>query len=560
MSASITSAQDDFLPPLARAIMPYWVLALVVFAVYGGIYSNEFLFDDNLLIQLNTYLRDWNHIGDILTKSTTSGVHIAGGFYRPVQMLLYLLVYHVDEQSTFWFHCLNLSLHIINTCLVYKLGTKLGFNAWGVFLAALVWGVHPLHTEAVTYMSATADPLFALFCLWAIIVLLPDFTPRKILQIFPLFLLGLGSKETTVMFPLLVMVCLFFTSPQRLDIRTYFRTWPLWIVSLAYVFWRMNAPGFDGPQTYANDYGLPSFANLKLYTDHPAYRIYTFLATLPLYLKLLLYPTGLHMERSFPIYTTAEAAQVLIGLGILILAGAQIFFSYRPAKTSSDASQKAKKQKPADRGSALSWGLMWLAAAHAPDTGILVTMNSLFLEHWMYLPSVGLFLGLAQTISKFLQPRPQIYAIATASIVLSFAGMLSVMTYDQNQIWRNADSFYNNIFAHGEISARAHNNLALYYSDEDRYADAIRQFNEATKVSDVYAETHYNMALTYLRMPDQSAHTQEAIENLKRSLEIDPHFYRSYILLGDIYGAILKDEAKAAAYHAQGEALLSQRQ
>src|SRR6202012_4779646 len=102
-----------------------------------------------------------------------------------------LFMYHLGGGSTFWFHLLNLSLHMANTCLVYRLGAKMGFNPWAVLRAALAWGVHPLHTEAVTYMSATADTLFAFFCLWAMIVLTPDFTPQKILKIFPLFLLAL---------------------------------------------------------------------------------------------------------------------------------------------------------------------------------------------------------------------------------------------------------------------------------------------------------------------------------------------------------------------------------
>ena len=409
-----------------------------------------------------------------------------------------------------------------------------------MFFAALVWGLHPLHTEAVTYMSATADPLFAFFCLWAMIVLLPDFTPRKILKIFPLFLLALCTKETTVMFPLLVMSGLFLTHPKRLDIRTYFRTWPLWVVSLAYVYWRIHAPGFDGPQTYTHDYGMNEYAHLKIYADHPIYRIYTFLATLPLYLQLLVDPTGLHMERSFLVFA-AMTGQVAAGLSLVLLAAAQIAYTCR---------------RP-PHGLPLSWGLLWFAGAHAPDTGILITMNSLFLEHWMYLPSVGLFLGIAQTIAKFLQDKPPAYARAASAAALIFAGTLCVKTYDQNKIWHDPEFFYTNIFSYGEASARARNNLALYYSDHGQYDKAIEQFNEAIKISDIYAETRFNLALTYLHMPNQSAHTDEAIANLKRSLEIDPNFYRSYNVLGDVYETLLHDPANAAIYHARGKELFN---
>jgi tetratricopeptide (TPR) repeat protein len=171
-----------------------------------------------------------------------------------------------------------------------------------------------------------------------------------------------------------------------------------------------------------------------------------------------------------------------------------------------------------------------------------------------------LFLGLAQTLSKSLQNRPQAYALAASAVALVFAGNLSAKTYDQNKIWHAPESFYNNIFSYGEKSARARNNLALYYSDRGQYADSIEQFNEAIKLSDVYAETRYNMALTYLHMPDQRGHVDVAIENLNRSLEIDPNFYRSYNLLSDIYRVLLNDPAKAAAYHERATAIISQQQ
>ena len=540
MSSPSLETQDDFLPSPVRKAGVYFILAFIVFIFYVNAYENVFLFDDNLLIQLNSYLPGWSHVGELLTRSTTSGVHIVGGFYRPVQMILYLFAFHLGGGTEFWFHTLNMLLHIANTCLVYKLGTKLDFDRRAVFLGALVWGVHPLFTEAVTYMSATADPLFALFCLLGIIVLLPDFTRHKLMMAFPLFLLGLGSKETTVMFPLLVMVCLFLTSPRRLDFRTYLRTLPYWIVSISYIVWRTHASGFDGPQSYSADYDLPQFGNLKLYAAHPMYRIYTFFATLPAYLNLTVYPTGLHMERSITVYSTLFAGPVLIGLGMCFLAAGQIVRSARhPGKQIE-----------------LSWGLLWFGAAHAPDTGILVPINSLFLEHWMYLPLAGLFLGIAQTIAKFVQKKPRAYGWAAASVAVIFAGCLAAKTFRQNEIWRNPGTFYPNIFAYGEVSARAHNNLALYYSDQGRYADAIVEFKKAMQISDIYAETPFNLGLTYLRLPpNPQAHIDEAIDSFKHSIQVDPNFYRSYNMLGEVYETLLNDPETAAQYRAKGKAI-----
>ncbi|MDR3449062.1 MAG: hypothetical protein P4M15_04835 [Alphaproteobacteria bacterium] len=532
--------EPHFLPAPLRAALPYFLLVVAVLAAYANIFDNVLLFDDDLLISLDTNLQGWNHIGDIFAGSTTSGAGIMGGFYRPLQILLYLIVTQLTGGGTFGFHILNLALHIANCGMMYRLGTKLGFKPWGVFLASLVWAVHPLHVEAITYMSGTADPLFVFFTLLAIVLLLPNITQAGIYKIVPLFLLGLISKETMSVFPLLVMVCLFFTEPKRLDWRSYIRTWPLWLITLVFVHWRSSNTSLDGPGTYARFYKLPSYVVLKSYSEHLSYRIYTFFATLPKYLELLVWPHGLHMERSFPIYMEI-ALPVVLGFLMCALATGWI----------------AHKTIMQRKGLALSWGLLWFMAAHAPDSGIVYPMNSLFLEHWMYLPTVGLFLGIAETLATGLQPLPRA-RMALATLVLCFAAGLAAKTYAQNAIWHDPGSFYTNIFDYGEVSARARNNLGLYYSSQGRLDEGAAQLKEAIQISDTYAETRHNLALIYLRMPNQQAHIQDAIDNLNRALEIDPNFYRSCETLSQLYGA-LGDKEKADYYRERAEEILAGR-
>jgi tetratricopeptide (TPR) repeat protein len=527
---------------LEHKIWPYALLAAATFAAYANVYTNDFLFDDDLLIRLNHLLRGWDTAGSLLTTSTTEGARIVGGFYRPLQNILYFIIFQLGGETKFGFHLLNIALHIGNVCLGYALGRKLGLNSRAVFFGILIWALHPLHTEAVTYMSATADPLFVFFCLWGLVILAPDFVPKKIFAVIPLFLLALFSKETAVVFPLLVMCCLYFVSAERLSPKTYLRTWPLWVITGVYVFWRATAPGFDGPQTYDRLYQLHDFYNLKLYAENPSWRIYTFLATLPAYLKLLVWPMGLRLERSFIIFSTPLAWLVAGGFLIAVAALAQIIWS---------------SKKGHERGLTLSWGLLWFAAAHAPDTGLLVAMNALFLEHWMYLPTLGLFLGIAQTIyTRLEQPKWVKFRPAAAGVALIVALICGARTYDQNAVWHDPVTFYTHIFNYGEISARAHNNLALAYMDRHEVAKAIEEFKLAIAISDSYAETRFNYALALMNLPDQRAHIPEAIDNLNRSLEIDPNFYRSYDTLAKIYDFIGEHD-KAVPYRQKADELMA---
>lgn len=526
------------MPTFWQRFVPYAFLVAAVFAVYSNIYDNVFLFDDDLLIRLNTYLRSFDTFGRLFTASTTEGAHIAGGFYRPVQNILYFIVFQIGGEQPFGFHLLNVSLHAANAGLGYRLALRLGLDPRAALFAMLIWALHPLHTEAITYMSGTADPLFVFFCLWGLNVLMPEPTTRRVWISVPLFALAVLSKETAVVFPALVAVCLYFVNNQRLKPKTYLTTWPLWLMALAYLAWRVTSPDFDGPERYEQLYHLPEYATLKLYSENPLTRFATFLATLPAYAQLLLWPVGLHMERAFPLHNDLLSLPVLGGFLMLLAAGAQIVLGRNKS------------------GLALGWGLLWFGAAHAPNSGLIFSMNSLFLEHWMYLPTIGLFLGLAQSavpvLDRFTMPAPRAAALGLA--LAAIAG-LSARTYDQNKVWRNPIVFYNNIFAYGVTSARAHNNLAIAYMDRHDLPKAIEEYRRAIKEGDTYAETHYNLALAILSQPDQPSHMQEAVAELERSLEIEPRFYRSYATLAQIY-AHEGDAAKAMAYQRKAQEIL----
>ncbi|MDP9127696.1 MAG: hypothetical protein M3N08_05495 [Pseudomonadota bacterium] len=509
----------------AQRLLPYLFLVLAVFAAYANVYENVLLFDDNIVITLNEWLRSWRTFPQLLTSSSTGGAHIAGGFYRPMQNVLYFFIYQLSGDDPFLFHLLNVSLHATNACLAFCLAQRLGFRLWPSFLGALIWSLHPLHTEVITYVSGTAEPLFTFFCLLGLLLVVPTFGFTRILAALPLLLLALFSKEAAVVFPALVVTCIYVLAPGRLGAKTYLRTWPLWLVALIYVYWRWTAPGFDGPQTYGKVYQQHDFYNLQLYSDHLSYRIYTCLATLPAYLRLLLWPTGLHMERTFPVFVSLNSRVVWEGIVLCAAAAAQIVW------------KREHRSRP------LSWGLLWFAAAHAPNTGIIFSMNSQFLEHWMYLPSLGLIIGGAESLSRV--PMALLARRLATGLAILLAVILGGLTFEQNAVWHDPFVFYGNIFKYGEPSARGHNNLALAFMDKGDYPAAIAEFKKAISMTDTYAETRHNLALAILHLPNPESHIPEAIENLNRALEIDPQFYRSWDALAIIYEHIGDPENEA---------------
>jgi hypothetical protein len=499
------------MPPQLLRLIPYYVLVLAVFIFYSGTYDNAFLYDDKYLILKNTYLYSWHSLGTIFQTTVNSGALRSGHFYRPLQNVLYLIIYQIGGESTFGYHLLNITLHAIDACLMYALGARLNFNRWAVFLATLIWAMHPIHTEAVTYMSSTADTLHTLFVLLGVIVLLPDFTPRKMAMAAGIFILGLMSKEAAIIFPLLVMSCIYLTSDKRFDPRTYLKTWPLWCVAIGYLALRFTYMPFNGKDLLNID------PVSGVYATHISLRIYTFLATIPYYLQLFVWPTGLHMDRDFAVRLDPWFPEIYAGVAVLIAAFAQIIWC-------------RKQPRPA-----LSWGMLWFAGAHLPQAGVLQPVNSLFLEHWMYLPSIGLFLGMGEALA---QPLIRLKAAKIAGVIaFVIALVFGYLTYAQNEIWHDPVVFYKNILDRGETSVRARNNLGIVYMERGEYGKALEQFQLSLKSSDLTPETHQNIASLLSKNLDGQEHLKEEIgELIKRSRSIrilSPRLkgWRRFILL-----------------------------
>jgi hypothetical protein len=253
---------------------------LAIFAAYSNVYHNAFLYDDKTLITDNFFLTSWRSFDTLFVTSTLQGNNLRNidSFYRPLQILLYLFICQTAGPSTVAFHLLNISLHALNACLLFTLGVKMGFQRSATMLAVLLWALHPVQTEAVTYMSGTADPLCGAFLLPGVLVLAAGFNPPRVMSACFFLALALLSKETAVVFPLLAMGLLFYSSEERWALSTYLKTWPFWLLTGLYYLGRTTVLNFSG-----------MFPNISVED-----RIYTFLASLPVYLRFLVWPTDLH--------------------------------------------------------------------------------------------------------------------------------------------------------------------------------------------------------------------------------------------------------------------------
>jgi hypothetical protein len=483
---------------------PYVIVLIAVFAAYANVYGNEFLYDDTHLIVENAFLRSWQNWPKLFSSFLGAGDNTLSRYYRPLQSLAYLGVFQIAGLSTAAYHLLNVGLHAANACLLVRLGRGLGFHPLAVLLAALVWAVHPVNVEAVTYMSATADTLYSFFCLAGLVVLLPDASRKRIVAACPFLVAGLLGKESAIAFPLLAATLIYFQSDRRFDPRAYIRLWPLAMIAVVYV----GLHFVFSPAEHATG-AVSGLINRHRDELSP-------FAVMPFYARLMLWPMGLFMEHDLILSGFAAMAYSVAGFVLIVAAGLLV------AKPQSKASLAA------------SWGLLWFFCAYFPS-GV---PSGIVYEHWLYLPMAGLFLGIAQCLLIRLRGRLRMTVPVGVAML---AGGLGWLTWQQNAIWHDPVRFYTTIIEHGGPAPKAHTNLALAYMLKTDYSQALAEYDLAfagyAQLPDPQNEAvaHNGAAMTLMKMPEHTARQSDVLAHLQRALALDPDSYLTLANLAEFF-------------------------
>ena len=171
----------------------------------------DFILDDVPLIMMNETITSWRNIGLIFrTHIFGPGIpNLSFTHYRPVYMLWFLLNDQIFGRVLPWWHLTSLLLHLAVTLLVYQVGVKVLKEPWTAALAALLFAFHPIHSESVSYVSASTDLLVAFFGLASFLLYahFRDQSAHPIYLITSIFAAALAvlSKETGATLPGIVL-------------------------------------------------------------------------------------------------------------------------------------------------------------------------------------------------------------------------------------------------------------------------------------------------------------------------------------------------------------------
>ena len=196
------------------------VIVAAVLVVYANAFGNAFVWDDQYLIVENPAIKSWGRFWTLWTADLFP--HVVSHYYRPLQALTYLVDYQLWTLAPFGYHLTSTLLHAGVALLFYRFVAALLGAPRAALIAALLFAVHPIHTEAVTYISGRSDPLSALFLLVALVGFVEGdrsrFTVWRVGSLAAFAAALLAREAAMALVPLVVPLTLIRHYVRRFDI------------------------------------------------------------------------------------------------------------------------------------------------------------------------------------------------------------------------------------------------------------------------------------------------------------------------------------------------------
>jgi len=487
-------------------IISVTIIIVLALAVYANSINGKFIWDDNLLIKDNEYIKSWQNIPKFFTESIMSGIGKESNTYRPIQMITYVIDYSLWGLNVKGYHLTNILLHtLVALCVYWLMNVLYGDNILSLF-TSMLFAVHPIHTEAVTYISGRADSLAVLFILLFLILFIRYLRKQNLLLYFialTSYVLALLSRENSLVLPvLLLFYC--YTFKRKLRIKEFL---PILIITFGYILLRFTGLKFMLPHISCSTTFLQ--------------RLPGFFVAITSYIRLLFLPFNLHMEYGNKLFSfldlRAIAGALIVFLGFI--------YAIRKRNT----------------GRIIFFSVLWFFIMILPSSN-LYPVNAYMAEHWLYLPSIGMFLILGHGMSLMYRKETfRIYTIILAAVLLL---SYSYLTVKQNSYWRDPISFYERTLQYAPDSPRIHYNIGKIHDDRGEKERAIISYKKAIKIYPEHESAYYNLALLYKDLN----RNENAIAAFKKAIEINPNHVKAYNNLGNVYSIINSNDDAIAAF------------
>jgi len=440
--------------------------------------------------------------------------------YRQFSLLAFALNYQWTQENPFGYHLFNILIHIFTVILVFFTVylTIQNVTDWGkkgasiiAAITALLFGLHPVQTETVTYISGMPGGLAALFFLLSLLMFIlgglkkpsrniPGFIFYA-LSLF-MFFAAVLCKETAVILPVILLLYdLYFMKGanwKTFRSRTgFYILFPI-IAMLIYL---------QSPHVFAAIAGLLEKVNFSL--------ILVQLDILKLPIKLFLFPINLSFEYDIK-------NQVLWGSFLMSILGLT-FTLFLVIK------------KFYLKSSILSFSVLWFLITLAPSNSIMPRIH-LFSERNLYLPYFGfcLFSAVVIYLIFFKENRNKfVWGLSLLILIgISFASLVA----KRNQAYATPSSLWADTFNKNPGKLSIGKTLSIHYLMEEKYPNALKTLNDLLKINPGLYDVHQNMGLAFQHLGDMT----NAEKKFKDAIRINYKAPEAHYNLASLYGSLGK--------------------
>jgi hypothetical protein len=427
-------------------------------------------------------------------------------FSQPMVLLSFSLEYRFFQEAPFIYHLTNLTLHILNSLLVFFLLYLFSKKVLVALVAALLFGVHPLHVESVAWVAERKDMLSTFFFLSSLLSYV--FYRRKAaagwycLSIF-LFILALFSKPIVVTLPVVMFLCDYLEG-RRFDRAAVLEKLPFFALSAIF--------------------GLITISIHKA-TTTPVSMSATFIIerafivcySIVFYLKKTIAPVNLSAIYSYPEEITILSPAFFIPPILVMAMAAMVIYTRRHTR-------------------GIVFCALFFIITILPTLQIVPfpTSETIVADRYTYIPSIGLFFLAGLALHELYFSEGPFEVLRKVSLVIIsgiLVSILVVITYQRNDVWQDSETLWKDTIKKSH-QPTPHYNLGIAYMEKGRIDEAIEEYKAALRLDSHSARAHNNLGVAYYKL----GRLDDAIRELETALELEPQFADAHYNLGIAFG------------------------
>jgi protein O-mannosyl-transferase len=479
---------------------PLWfavALCLIAFLAYAQSLSFDFVYDDDVQVLRNPWIRDLSQAGNFFfTDVWRFSNETTGNYYRPFHMLAHAAGYALSGLNPFGFHLISILFHCVNTLLVALVGYRLTHDRLASAAGGLIFALHPIHVESVAWIAGVTDPLCAIFYFGALLLYCspdPLNNVRRGMLGSLLFLGALFSKEMSFTLPIVVVwldICL----GRKLRWKQY----ALMMCSFSiYTIFRIHA--------------LSRFQNPQMSLDLDLYE--RFLSSVVL--------MGQYLAKAFVPFNL---------VAFHVFRPATTFWDYRFLLSSLAILAFAYGAWRCRRDRRILFFLSFIPVALLPVLNINGIAANVFADRYLYIPSLGSCLLIPLIAQSIWKRRPERFSVSGIKLAAWFLGGLSLvfafMVLRTSYTWRDNLALYTETLKHSPDAAPMAANLARYYFDKGQIKEAKYWLSRALDIQErAFIRNIDELCANYVRLSAidlQEGNTDKALQSLEKAYQLDP--------------------------------------